>query len=104
MSSAGRKKNLMSRLALLVLGTFACLVLAVLVPMLAYKHGAIDPSLATTTFAAEIDLTAGGVPVTLNKNPRLVLNRGWLTHEQRGDGKDALHCASTCRTRSLRWT
>jgi hypothetical protein len=89
MSSARKKKNLMSRLALLVLGTFACLLLAVFIPMVAHKHGAIDPSLATTTYAAEIDLTAGGNPVTLSVTPRLVLNRGWLTPDPRGDTKDA---------------
>ena len=89
MSSARKKKNLMSRLALVVLGTFACLCLAVLIPMVARKHGATDPMLETTTYAAEIDLTAGGTPITLSMSPRLVMNRGWLTSDPRSESKDA---------------
>jgi AsmA protein len=84
-----RRNILVPRIALLVLCTFASLILAVLVPMVIHRHGALDPSLATTSYAAEIDLTSGGMPIVLNTSPRLVLTRGWLVHDPRSEPKDA---------------
>jgi hypothetical protein len=89
MPSARRKQTWMAKLALLVLGTFACMMLAVLIPMLAHRHGAIDPNLVTTTLAAEIDLLSGREPIVLSQRPKLLLNRGWLSHDSKGDVKDS---------------
>jgi AsmA protein len=73
-----RRKNAISRFAVLVFATLACLLLAVLAPMLFGQRAADEPFSGYAVMASPRDMHVIAAPIRLSDAPDLTLNRGAL--------------------------
>src|SRR6476619_8624260 len=73
-----RRKNAISRFATLALATLACLLLAVLAPMLWSQRASDEPFSGYTVMASPRDMHVITTPIRLSDAPDLTLNRGTL--------------------------
>ena len=73
-----RRKNVISRFATLVLATLACLLLAVLAPMLFVQRATDEPFSGYAVMASPRDMHVIAAPIRLSDAPDLTLNRGTL--------------------------
>jgi AsmA protein len=73
-----RRKNVLSRFATLALATVACLLLAVLAPMLSIQRTSDEPFSGYAVMASPRDMHAITAPIRLSDAPDLTLNRGTL--------------------------
>jgi AsmA-like protein len=73
-----RRKNVISRFATLVLATAACLLLAVLVPILTAQRGTDEPFSGYAVMASPRDMHVITAPMRLSESPDLTLTRGTL--------------------------
>lgn len=73
-----RRKNVISRFATLVLATLACLLLAVLAPILFIKRATDEPFSGYTVMASARDMHVITASIRLSDAPDLTLNRGTL--------------------------
>jgi AsmA protein len=73
-----RRKTVISRFATLVLATLACLLLAVLAPMLSIQRATDEPFSGYTVMASPRDMHVISAPIRLSAAPDLTLNRGTL--------------------------
>src|SRR5881394_2284773 len=73
-----RRKNAVSRFATLALATLACLLLAVLVPMLWSQRATDEPFAGYTVMASPRDMHVITTPIRLSDAPDLTLNPGTL--------------------------
>ena len=73
-----RRKNVISRFATLALATLACLLLAVLAPMLSIQRATDEPFSGYTVMASPRDMHVITTPIRLSDAPDLTLNRGTL--------------------------
>ena len=73
-----RRKNVISRFATLALATLACLLLAVLAPMLSIQRATDEPFSGYAVMASPRDMHVITAPIRLSDAPDLTLNRGTL--------------------------
>jgi len=73
-----RRKNVLSRFATLALATLACLLLAVLAPMLSIQRATDEPFSGYAVMASPRDMHVITTSVRLSEAPDLTLNRGTL--------------------------
>ena len=73
-----RRKNVISRFATLALATLACLLLAVLAPMLLSQRATDEPFSGYAVMASPRDMHVVTSPIRLSDAPDLTLNRGTL--------------------------
>jgi AsmA protein len=73
-----RRKNVISRFAILALATLACLLLAVLAPMLWSQRATDEPFSGYAVMASPRDMHVITAPIRLSDAPDLTLNRGTL--------------------------
>src|SRR6185503_17179198 len=73
-----RRKNVISRFATLALATLACLLLAVLAPMLSIQRATDEPFSGYAVMASPRDMHVIAAPIRLSDAPDLTLNRGTL--------------------------
>ena len=73
-----RRKNAISRFATLALATLACLLLAVLAPMLCSQRATDEPFSGYAVMASPRDMHVITAPIRLSDAPDLTLNRGTL--------------------------
>lgn len=73
-----RRKNVISRFATLVLATVACLLLAILAPMLTVQRATDEPFSGYSVMASPRDMQIITAPIRLSHAPDLTLNRGTL--------------------------
>ena len=73
-----KRKNVISRLTTLVLATVACLLLALLAPILFARRAVDEPFAGSSVMASPRDLHVVTTPVRLSEAPDLILNRGVL--------------------------
>ena len=73
-----RRKNVLSRFATLAIATVACLLLAVLAPMLSIQRTSDEPFSGYAVMASPRDMHAITAPIRLSDAPDLTLNRGTL--------------------------
>jgi uncharacterized protein involved in outer membrane biogenesis len=73
-----RRRNIISRFAALVLATLACLLLAVLAPMLTVQRATDEPFSGYAVMASPRDMHVITAPIRLSSAPDLTLNRGTL--------------------------
>ena len=73
-----RRKNVISRFAILALATLACLLLAVLAPMLWSQRATDEPFSGYAVMASPRDMHVITTPIRLSDAPDLTLNRGTL--------------------------
>ena len=81
-----RRRNVLSRFATLALATLACLLLAVLAPMISIQRASDEPFSGYAVMASPRDLHVITAPIRLSDAPDLTLNRGTLY----ADGNAAL--------------
>ena len=81
-----RRKNVLSRFATLALATLACLLLAVLAPMISIQRASDEPFSGYAVMASPRDMHVITTPIRLSDAPDLTLNRGTLY----ADGNAAL--------------
>ena len=73
-----RRKHVISRFATLVLATIACLLLAVLAPILTVQRATDEPFSGYSVMASPRDMHVITAPIRLSNAPDLTLNRGTL--------------------------
>ena len=73
-----RRKNVISRFTTLVLATLACLLLAVLAPMLFGPRATDEPFSGYAVMASPRDMHVVTAPIRLSDAPDLTLSRGTL--------------------------
>ena len=73
-----RRKNAISRFSTLLLATLACLLTAVLAPMLLSRRATDEPFSGYSVMASPTDMLVITVPVRLSDAPDLTLTRGTL--------------------------
>src|SRR5262245_58093619 len=73
-----KRKNVISRLATIVLATLACLLLALLAPVFLANRTPDEPFAGSSLMASPLDMHVVTTPIRLSETPDLVLNRGVL--------------------------
>jgi AsmA protein len=73
-----RRKTFISRIATLTAATLACLLLAVLAPMLTMQRASDEPFSGYAVMASPRDMHSISAPIRLSSTPDLTLSRGTL--------------------------